>query len=351
MRTKSVSILGLCAFLAIAIGTAASSSIATVIQLPIEDSFSLDQEHHWVLVRNRDKKQFLFRTDDGGTHWTSSGTPFHIWKLFFADASEGWGIAAEQRGESFDKFCIHTSDSGLTWQRLGAIARGRETPTGIVFDTGEHGWVVGEGVEEGASGAAFVMQTDDGGIHWTKLNWKTQPASGLDGVRLSNGRVLTWSAGSGGSGIYELRTGAPPRKISDRETMDLASSANGLLYALSWSGVYQRTADSNDWEGLLQPAEAGFRSLSFADSQRGCAAGNEMYCTHDGGRTWAHLGLPKIGREHDTVQIYRLCMIGEDSVWAVSEDRVYEISERASKWTRVEFFDKSGKPLESFRRE
>jgi photosystem II stability/assembly factor-like uncharacterized protein len=351
MRTKSKSILSLCGFLAIAIGTAASASIATVIQPPIHDSFSLDQEHHWVLIRNKDKKEFLFRTDDGGTHWTSSAAPFNIWKLFFADASEGWGIAAEQRGESFDKFCIHTSDSGLTWQRLGAIAHGRETPTGIAFDTGEHGWVVGEGVEEGASGAAFVMETNDGGIHWTKLKWKTQPASGLYGVLLSNRRVLTWSAGSGGSGIYELRTGAPPRKISDRETMDLASYTNGPLYALSWSGVYQQTADSNEWEETFQAAEAGFRSLSFADSQRGCAAGNEMYCTHDGGRTWTHLGLPKSGHGHDTVHIFRLCMIGEDSVWAVSEDQVYEISEGASKWTRVEFFDKSGRPLESFRRE
>ncbi len=44
-------------------------------------------------------------------------------------------------------------------------------------------------------------------------------------------------------------------------------------------------------------------------------------------------------------------MIGEDSVWAVSEDRVFEISDGASKWTRVEFFDKNGKPLESFGRE
>ena len=76
-----------------------------------------------------------------------------------------------------------------------------------------------------------------------------------------------------------------------------------------------------------------------------------MYCTQDSGRTWTKRTLPKIGRNHDPVQIFRLYMIGEDIVWAVSEDTVYQITEGSSNWNKVDFFDKSGKPLESLHRE
>ena len=348
--SKSKSILGLCALLAMAVSHASSTSIATVVQPPIQDLFSLDKNHHWALIPNKEKKEFLFRTEDGGDHWTASPLPFQIWRIFFTDASEGWGIAAEHRGESVHTFCVHTSDSGLTWQPLGTIAHGGETPSGIVFDSRQHGWVVGEGVEEGASGAAFVMETDDGGTHWTKLKWTTMPASGFYGVRLYNGEALAWSAGSGGSGIYELRPGATPKKIFDRDTMDLAYLANGSLVAASWSGLYERTAGSNDWEETFQPSEGGFRSLAFVDSQRGCVAGNEMYCTPDGGRTWTRHALPKVGRKHDTVLIFRLCVISGDIVWAVSNDAIYEMIGEARNWTKVDFFDKGGEPLDSFHR-
>src|SRR5579863_2651655 len=119
MRVRSKPILSVCAFVALAISNSTSNSIATIVEPPIRDFFSLDHEHHWALINNQDKKEFLFRTDDGGTHWTSSPLPFQIWRVFFADTSEGWGIAANKVGESVHTFCIHTSDAGLTWQRLG----------------------------------------------------------------------------------------------------------------------------------------------------------------------------------------------------------------------------------------
>lgn len=352
MRSKSKSILSLCAFLAIAIGNATSTSTSPIIDLPIKDSFSLDHEHHWVVIQNKDKREFLLRTEDGGVHWTSSAIPFNIWQLFFADASEGWGIAAERHGEFFDKFCIHTTDAGQTWQRLGAIAAGREGPTGIAFDSTQHGWIVGQGVdeEEGATGIALVMETNDGGMHWIRQNLKAQPASALDGVRIYNGQVLAWSWGAGGSGIFELRSGALPRKIFDGETMDLASFANGPLYALTQSSFYSRTAGSDDWEETDQSFDEVFRTSAFVDPQHGCIAGTEMYCTQDGGHTWTKHTLPKIGRNHDPIQVFRLCMIGEDIIWAVSEDTVYE-SAASGSWTKVAFFDRTGKPLESLRHE
>jgi len=122
-------------------GIAACTSTATLIDPPIRDLFSLDRQHLWVLVHNEDHRDFLFSTTDGGI---VDGIAAAVLDLagFFADQNEGWGIAAEGIGASAKFFCAHTSDSGRTWERLGAIREHDET-TGIAFDTREHGWVVG----------------------------------------------------------------------------------------------------------------------------------------------------------------------------------------------------------------
>lgn len=233
--------------------------------------------------RNEDHREFLFSTTDGGDRWTASPLPFSIWRVFFADQNEGWGIAAEGTGSSAKILCAHTSDSGRTWERLGAIREHDETPTGIAFDTREHGWVVG-GKQNG--GLAFVLETSDGGKKWKRLSWETQPASGLYGVRIHNGYGLTWSGGSGGSGIYELRRDALPKRISSLETMNFALISEDSIVSASQVAVYRRTGQSPEWEEVLEPSDSTFQEMSFADSAFGCVAGGEIYCTNDGGQTW-----------------------------------------------------------------
>ena len=90
----------LCVFLLLAVEVAVSTSITTVIDPPIRDLFSLDRQHLWVLVHNKNHKEFLFRTTNGGDRWTAWPLPFSIWHVFFADQNEGWGIAAEGIGSS-----------------------------------------------------------------------------------------------------------------------------------------------------------------------------------------------------------------------------------------------------------
>jgi photosystem II stability/assembly factor-like uncharacterized protein len=344
MRSKLRIILSLCTFLAIAISSATSNSIATIIDPPIRDLFSLDRDHHWALIHNKTGKEFLFRTTDGGDHWTATPLPFEVRRIFFTDANEGWGIAVKQHGESGRTFCIHTTDSGLTWQQLGPISGPEETPTGIVFDASQHGWVVGEGQEEDASGAAFAMETNDGGMRWTKLGWKSKEVSGLYGVRFYNGDVLAWTGGGGEHGIYELRTGTAPRRVFDQETTDLVYFADGSGVAINYGGAYLLSMDSSDWDQTLSES-AVFRALSFIDSQRGCVAGNEMYCTEDGGQTWTPRSLPKVGKS-DTAYIFGLWAINEDVFWAVSGDTVYKVADRGHKWTKLYLFDKTGRPLD-----
>jgi photosystem II stability/assembly factor-like uncharacterized protein len=335
--------LALCVFLMLSVGIAASTSTATLIDPPMRDLFSLDRQHLWVLVHNKDHREFLFSTSDGGDRWTASPLPFSIWRVFFADRNEGWGIAAEGIGSNAKSFCAHTSDSGRTWERLGAIKQHDETPTGIAFDTREHGWVVG-GKQNG--GLAFVLETSDGGKQWKSLSWETQPASGLYGVRIHDGYGLTWSGGAGGSGIYELRRDVLPKQISTLETMSFALISEDSILSASQFAVYRRAGQSPAWEKVLESSDSTFREMSFVDSTFGCVAGGEIYCTNDGGQTWGSRPSPMDALKRKRVYIYQLYLIGTLRGWAVSEDAIFETDDGAHTWAKVCFFDAHGRPLQ-----
>jgi photosystem II stability/assembly factor-like uncharacterized protein len=343
VKTMPRSPISLCVFLMLSVGIAASTSIATVIDPPMRALFSLDGQHLWVLAHNKDHREFLFSTSDGGTRWTASPLPFSIWRVFFADRNEGWGIAAEGTGASAKLFCAHTLDSGRTWERLGPIREHDETPAGIAFDTREHGWVVG-GRQDG--GFAFVLETSDGGKRWKSLSWETQPASGLYGVSIHDGYGLAWSGGAGGSGIYELRRGVRPKRISSLETMDFALVSEDSMVSASQLAVYRRTGQSSAWEEVLQSSDSTFQEMSFVDSVFGCIAGGEIYCTNDGGRTWVSRTLPTDTAKKKPVYVFQLHLIDMMRGWAVSEDAIFETHDGARTWAKVDFFDAQGRPLE-----
>jgi photosystem II stability/assembly factor-like uncharacterized protein len=337
-------LVALCILLVLPVGAVASST-ATLIDAPVQDLFSLDRQHLWVLVNDKNRKEFLFSTTDGGEHWIASPSPFTIWRVFFVDPDKGWGIAAESSESGVKTFCVYTSDSGRTWKRLAAITKRDERPTGIAFDSREHGWIVGEGY----SGIAFVLETIDGGEHWTRLAWKTRPASGLYGVRVHNGYGLTWSGGAGGSGIYELRHGSLPKRISDRETMDFALVSEDSIVAASQSAVHLRIEGSSAWETVLESSGSTFRDMSFVDSGFGCVAGGEIYCTNDGGRTWSSRPLP-LDALKKTLYLYKLYFIDRLRGWAVSGDAIFETDDGALSWAKVDFFDGRGVPLAQLHR-
>lgn len=307
------------------------------------DFFSLDRQHAWALIYNKNDKEFLFRTTDGGANWTGSAVPFSLWRVFFADTNEGWAIASEGDGQSVPTFCLHTSDSGRTWNRLGAVADHDERPRDIAFDSKEHGWVVGEGY----AGTAFVLETKDGGKHWTKVPWQAEEASGLYGIRVYHGTVFAWSGGAGGSGIFELRSGALPKQISELETMNFAFVSDDSIVSASPSAVYQRPGSESEWEQVLETSHGTFWDMTFPDPLHGCVVGSEVYCTDDGGRTWGSRPLPYTGatEKGGSDYVYHLYLVDPMRGWAVSAGAIFQTDDGAHTWDKIDFFDTEGTPL------
>jgi hypothetical protein len=62
----------LCVFLMLSVGIATSTSSSTLIDPLMRDFFSLDRQHLWILVDDKDRRDFLFSTTDGGGHGFSS---------------------------------------------------------------------------------------------------------------------------------------------------------------------------------------------------------------------------------------------------------------------------------------
>lgn len=325
--------------------TVALASEATLIRLKMADFFRLDSDHAWALVNNGSSKNVLFQTSDGGANWVAFPSPFSLQHVFFIDANNGWAIAEEHYGRTIHTFCVRTSDSGRTWNRHGPFGTSEETATGIAFESNEHGWIVGEGYV----GRAFVYETSDGGEHWSKLAWDTEPASALYGVCVHDGTAFAWSAGAGGSGILELRPGVRPERTSELETMNFAFVLGDSTLSASQSAVYMRTSSHGKWQQVLEAVDETFWDMKFVDAVHGCVAGGELYCTDDGGRTWEPRRVPRTAKGENQY-IYQLYLLDTLHGWADGNDAIYQTDDGARSWSRIDFFGVDDKPLTHTRR-
>ncbi len=109
----------------------------------------IDAEHGWALG-----KAHLLVTSDGGDCWRELPMPAPaLQEVGFDSASDGWGI---ERGDSRVSFLAHSTDGGLTWERVAAP----QVPASVCFSDPHHGWLMTE--------SAALYRSHDAGRTWTK---------------------------------------------------------------------------------------------------------------------------------------------------------------------------------------
>ena len=159
----------------------------------------------------------VYRTADGGQHWTAMNPFPDVQEAFFLDPDHGWLQAgSELPNPSGSHGGYRTLDGGRTWSPAGAIDI-QSTPAiaggwggtseSFAFDDPDTGWFTTSGSSATAAHAG-VFATHDGGLSWSEL--VLPPLPGLDAAnRLMVDRPVTFADGTGVLLVTDRATGQP----------------------------------------------------------------------------------------------------------------------------------------------
>jgi photosystem II stability/assembly factor-like uncharacterized protein len=119
-------------------------------------------------------RQYLFRTQDGGSSWEKLDAPWNwgegkeLWGLQFLDASNGWALVIDRFFPDIGAFLYRTTDGGENWslvyQWIGW--RGNNEYVGPVPET----FYAKNSSELWAGGWEEIWHSSDGGTTWTLEN-------------------------------------------------------------------------------------------------------------------------------------------------------------------------------------
>ena len=236
----------------------------------------------------------VYRTTDGGDHWTSSKTPdgLSLYEMDFLDADRGWAILHPPVGTALDVYA--TVDGGRSWQKRGTLA----PPANVVipatfgssrrlqFSDAQHGVFVPAPGVAGAPGT--LLTTADGGQTWRPVDL-ARPAGPSSSTMLANGPTIfpngtgllaAWPAGpQTGSDIFVYTTTDRGRTWSSPRRLPVPASALSDGYVL---GVT-----------FLDPNH-GWIAIEGPPARQSGPTSPRVSFTDDGGRTWRTVASPRV---------------------------------------------------------
>ena len=226
----------------------------------------VDENNGWIvggLVSGN--PPIVLRTQNAGGTWSEQSHPISdegtFFDIKFVNATHGW-IAGGHNGpsvEESDRFILHTTDGGNTWDKV-AFDFGNGLPfLSVSFVDTMNGWAVGRDTEDETNDSYYY--TTDGGV-----NWQT-----------------------GKTGVYE-QIGP----YADR--FDLVQFLNTDVGFLSGVSRVMKTTDGGlTWNLVFLQGSMNIHDMQFIDEQHGWLVGNgigsnssvaKIYYTEDGGSTW-----------------------------------------------------------------
>jgi photosystem II stability/assembly factor-like uncharacterized protein len=207
------------------------------------------------------------RTMDGGTTWqtgrVAGADSLQFRDVHAVDANTAWLLSI---GNGDQSRIYHTTDGGKTW----ALQFTNSDPAAFFdcfdFWDARHGIAVSDAV----NGRTVMIETTDGGAHWTPLT-STPAALQGEGSFAASGTCLV------------VRPGGHAWNAAGTPMARLLHTAN---YGRSW------TVDTIPLTAIS--------SVAFRDLQHGIVLGTDSSAatasTSDGGKTWVRGGAPPFGQ-------------------------------------------------------
>ena len=208
----------------------------------------------------------VIRTEDGGATWTRSTIP-ETDKLDFRDID-----AVNERtayvlsiGDGDASRIYKTTDAGRTWALQFRNADKQAFYDAMAFRDSRHGFAFSDSVD----GRLVILETDDGGAHWSRISEGLPAAQENEGAFAASGT-------------------------------NIAIDGDRIWIATSRSRVIMSADNGRRWSAVSTPVpagpSAGLFSIAFASRDRGIVVGGDYKAeaatadnaavTSDGGRTW-----------------------------------------------------------------
>lgn len=268
----------------------------------------LDARHGWVVAGPCETDTVVLRTTDGGRTWRASHVPSptchagSYLDLKFLDSRNGWMVHQELLSESAT--LSWTSDGGATWstpKKLPAAGR-------VNFQTRNDGWAR---TDFFYTGDAYV--TSDGGRTWRHralpvpvgldpighLSSRDPPALFEDGTGIltelfeRNGEftLAFYAVASGTAPILAATLPVGPDTRRGRPAVTQSVARPDVWWVLTdYPATLHFTTDAGEtWEQRPAPA---FGQLFAVDSRTAWLAGDGLFETSDGGRSWRRVRPP-----------------------------------------------------------
>ncbi len=265
------------------------------------------------------QKSLIYRTADGGQHWSAISLPNNTVGYSFADPMHGWAYAwHELNGPATHPDLLSTLDGGRTWTTRSWLDGAFWPGNGIPGE--QHFRLNGEGWFGGLSLQAMAYSTPDGGINWKSIAIPLAPGLfptpspddpnfDVQVVLLPQAGVLTIVGGGFGwqHGFTSFDGGATWKLVAS--TPDLTPFQH-LLYvdAKHWwvigAGGLSKTADAGQsWKRVQAPVllDGWTYSAHVIDSGHAWAeltsststAGSALVMSSDAGVSWTPANVPQ----------------------------------------------------------